>query len=81
MKTTPLFYKIIGWLGTFCIMSAYAFNSFGVIPSEGFIYAGFNLAGAIMLGIRVYLDRNWANVFLEVFFGVVALISIARLLI
>jgi hypothetical protein len=80
MKKIPLFLVIIGWIGTTCIMTAYALNSFGIIPSIGFWYPFINLIGAILLGIRVYVDRNWANVSLEVFFAVVAIISLARLL-
>ena len=79
MKKVSLLLRILGWLGTTCIMTAYALNSFGVISSEGFWYAGVNLSGAIMLGIRVYADRNWANVALEVFFALVAIISLIRL--
>lgn len=80
MKKISPFLVVLGWLGTICIMTAYALNSFGVIPSEGFWYAGMNLIGSMMLGIRVYYDRNWANLSLEVFFWLVALISLIRLL-
>lgn len=77
--TTPL--RIMGWIGTLCIMAAYALNSFGIIPSIGFWYPFVNLVGAILLGIRVYYDRNWANLSLEVFFAVVAIVALIRLVI
>ncbi len=77
-KISPLL-RVIGWIGTFCIMTAYALNSFGIIPSLGFWYPFINLIGALLLGIRVYADKNWANVTLEVFFGVVAIVSLLRL--
>jgi hypothetical protein len=79
IQVTP-FLRILGWFGTTCIMTAYALNSFGIIPSLGFWYPFINLIGALTLGIRVYADRNWANVTLEVFFFVVALIALIRLL-
>lgn len=70
--------NIIGWLGTIGLFSAYILNIFGLIPSTGIVYAAVNLVAATFLGIRVYVDRNWSNLILEIFFGLVALISLVR---
>lgn len=61
------------------LIVAYALNSFGVIPSQGFLYPFLNLLSAILLGIRVYADRNYANTVLEIFWGAVAIIALLNL--
>lgn len=70
--------QIIGWAGTCILFTAYALNSLGFIESTGPIYGFSNLVAATLLGIRVYADRNWSNVALEVFFGTIAIITLIR---
>lgn len=81
MQKHPLLIQIIGWSGTAILMGVYALNSFGIIPSTGFWYPFGNLIAAILLGIRVFADRNYSNLILEIVFGAVALISLIRLFI
>jgi hypothetical protein len=78
MKKHKPIITIIGWSGTTILLAAYTLNSLGFIPSTGTIYGFSNLVAALFLGIRVYADRNWANVALEIFFGVVAIITLVR---
>lgn len=66
----------IGWVGTILIMLAYTLNAFSVIEAGGIIYPLINFFGAIFLGIRLYVAKIWANVFLEIFWGGIAIISI-----
>ncbi len=75
MKKTS-FIRIIGWSGTAVIIGAYAFNSFGVIESQGLLYPLLNLYAAVALGIRVYADKNYSNVVLELFWGSIAVVSL-----
>lgn len=72
------FITAIGWVGTVVLFTAYALNTWGIIESTGPIYGFSNLLAAILLGIRVYVDRNWSNLVLEIFFGVIAISSLAR---
>ena len=74
----PWYVYVVGWIGTTAILVAYGLNSFGIIPSVGLLYPSLNFFGAILLGIRVYADRNWSDITLEVFFGGVALVSLIR---
>lgn len=81
MKTTANNSKMIitiGWIGTVILFTAYALNSWGFIESTGPIYGFSNLIAAILLGIRVYADRNWSNLVLEIFFGFIAITSLIR---
>lgn len=69
---------VIGWIGTIILFAAYALNAWGIIESTGIIYSASNLVAATLLGIRVYVDRNWSNLALEIFFGFVAIVSLIR---
>lgn len=70
--------KIIGWIGTLLLMATYLLNILGVINAQSLVYLFFNLLAAFCLGMRVYKDRNYSNVFLEIFWAIVAIIGIIR---
>ena len=70
--------KIIGWAGTTLLILAFALNSWGYISAENLIYPILNLIAALLLAIRVWADKNWSNLFLEVFWGAIALVSIIK---
>lgn len=69
---------IIGWFGTIILFGAYTLNAWGFIDPTGLIYSISNLVAATLLGIRVFVDKNWSNVVLEIFFGIVAIVSLIR---
>lgn len=68
--------KVIGWTGTFFLIGAYALNSFGFLDSASVVYPLLNLLAAILLGIRVFADKNYSNLVLEIFWGAIAVIAI-----
>ncbi len=70
--------KIIGWAGTILLILAYGLNSLGYIESSNILYPILNLIAAILLAIRVWVDRNWSNLFLEAFWGAIAIVSIIK---
>jgi len=70
--------RVVGWIGTIILFTAYGLNSFGIIESTGPIYGFSNLIAAVLLGLRVLADKNWSNLVLEIFFGVIAIISLVR---
>ena len=72
------FLKSMGWIGTLFIITAYTLNSFGFLQTTDIAYPILNLLGAITAGIRIYYKKNWSNLFLEFFWGGVAIISIIR---
>lgn len=79
MKKHPAIIQIIGWSGTVVLIGAYALNSFGVLESRGLLYPLLNLFAAVSLGIRVWADRNYSNLILEIFWGGVACIAFLRI--
>jgi uncharacterized membrane protein YkvI len=70
--------RIIGWAGTILLIIAYSLNSLGYLDSQNLIYPIMNLVAALFLAIRVYVDRNWSNLFLEAFWGAIAVVSIIK---
>lgn len=70
--------KIIGWLGTLLLMATYMLNVFGVIQADSLSYLIPNLLAGVFLGIRVLKDKNYSNVFLEIFWITVTTIAIVR---
>ena len=73
-----VFLRVMGWIGTFFIILAYTLNSFGYVQVTDISYPVMNLIGAVAAGIRIYYKKNWSNLFLEFFWGAVAIISIIR---
>lgn len=78
MQKHSILTQTIGWTGTVVLMTVYALNSFGIISSTGFLYPFANLLAAVFLGIRVFADRNYSNLILEIVFGSIALIALIR---
>lgn len=70
--------KAIGWLGTAILIITYGFNSFGVISSVSLWYPLLNFIAAIFLGVRVFADKNYSNVVLEIFWAAIAALAIIR---
>ncbi len=70
--------KIIGWLGTLILMTPYTLNVLRVISAQSLVYLIPNLLAGVLLGVRVYNDRNYSNVLLEIFWIIVTLVAIVR---
>ena len=68
----------IGWLGTVLLFLTYGLNAWGYIDSTGVPYACMNIIAAVLLGIRVYADRNWSNLVLEIFWMSIGMISLLK---
>ncbi len=73
--------KTIGWIGTVLLIGVYGLNSLGYISSVSLWYPLLNLVAAICLGIRVYADKNYSNVILEVFWAGIAIFAIVKYMI
>lgn len=71
--------QIIGWVGTICIVAAYALVSSKKLDSTSRGYQVLNLVGAIAVGVSVYHGRVWSAVALQSIWGVIALYSLYRI--
>ena len=70
-------YSLIGFLGTACIIGAYAYLTLRDGPNP-FVLHGTNLAGAALLTISLLVHTNWPSLVLEGFWAAIALVGIAK---
>ena len=70
-------YSLIGFVGTACIIGAYAYLTLKDAPNP-FVLHGTNLAGAALLTISLLVHTNWPSLVLEGFWAAIALVGIAK---
>ncbi len=81
MSTATKTDNFIGWIGALSVVSAYIVLTFEFAEPKSFIYNILNFIGGTCLCYRVWIDRNYSNVFLEIIFIGVAVYALGRLLI
>jgi hypothetical protein len=72
-------YSIIGFVGTACIIGAYAYLTWVNEPNP-YILHGTNLMGAALLTISLLVHTNWPSLVLEGFWAAIAIFGIAKAL-
>ena len=71
--------SIVGFVGTACIIAAYAYLTFQDEPNP-FILHGTNLTGAALLTVSLLVHTNWPSLVLEGFWAAIALFGLAKAL-
>ena len=72
-------YSLIGFVGTACIIGAYAYLTWVDEPNP-YILHGTNLTGAALLTISLLVHTNWPSLVLEGFWAAIAIFGIAKAL-
>jgi len=72
-------YSLIGFVGTACIIGAYAYLTYVNEPNP-FILHGTNLAGAALLTISLLVHTNWPSLVLEGFWAAIAIFGLVKAL-
>lgn len=72
-------YSAIGFLGTACIIAAYAYLTYFDEPNP-YVLHGTNLAGAALLTISLLVHTNWPSLVLEGFWAAIAVFGIVKAL-
>ena len=72
-------YSLIGFVGTACIIGAYAYLTWLDEPNP-YILHGTNLTGAALLTISLLVHTNWPSLVLEGFWAAIAIFGIAKAL-
>ena len=70
-------YSFIGFIGTACIIGAYAYLTLKDEPNP-FILHGTNLAGAALLTISLIVHTNLPSLVLEGFWAAIAVVGLAK---
>ncbi len=69
----------VGWVGTFLIVLAYfLLVRYKKITEDSRIYQAMNLFGAVGVGINVFYQRAWPVVALQVVWGIIAIVALAK---
>ena len=68
--------NLIGWAGAFFILIAYFSLSFELVHSKDIAFNIINLIGGLLLAYRVWVDKNYSNLILEIAFILIALKSL-----
>ncbi|WP_228243701.1 permease [Porphyrobacter sp. GA68] len=68
---------LVGFIGTGCIIAAYAYLTFADAPSP-FVLHGTNLLGAALLTVSLMVHTNWPSLVLEGFWAAIALWGLAK---
>lgn len=72
-------YSLIGFVGTACIIAAYAYLTLVDEPNP-YILHGTNLVGAALLTISLLVHTNWPSLVLEGFWAAIALFGLWKAL-
>ena len=72
-------YSLIGFVGTACIIGAYAYLTWLDEPNP-YILHGTNLTGAALLTISLLVHTNLPSLVLEGFWAAIAMFGIAKAL-
>ena len=70
--------EIIGWIGTFLILTAYLLVSTERLKPKATAYILMNLFGAIFIGVNVFDNQAWPALALQIVWGAVAIISLTK---
>ena len=69
--------SIVGFVGTACIIGAYAYLTYKDEPNP-FILHGTNLTGAALLTVSLLVHTNWPSLVLEGFWAAIAIWGLAK---
>ena len=72
-------FSLIGFIGTACIIGAYAYLTFKDEPNL-YLLHGTNLTGAALLTISLLVHTNWPSLVLEGFWAAIAIFGLAKAL-
>jgi len=79
MDTAFDIYSLIGFVGTACIIAAYAYLTYVDQPNP-YLLHGTNLAGAALLTISLLVHTNWPSLVLEGFWAAIAIFGLVKAL-
>ena len=74
-----MFFDLIGWLGMIIVLIAYILLSSNKIKN-GYLYQILNLIAALFMAIGLFPKDAWFSFTLQVIWGIVAIIAIAKML-
>lgn len=71
--------QAIGWVGTFLLILAYYLVSNKKVSGTSSFYQLLNLFGALFVGVNVFYQQAWPAFTLQIIWGIIAIISLAKM--
>lgn len=79
MSDYKLLFDIVGWIGSFAVVLAYALNSYQKIKSDSYGFLILNLVGGLcLIAYTAYLTA-YANTFLNIVWVIIAIPALIKL--
>ena len=75
-----MIFDVLGWIGTILVLIAYGLLSINKIDN-GKVYQLINLIAALFMAIGLFPKNAWFSFSLQVIWGIIAMISIIKLII
>lgn len=73
-----MLFDIIGWIGMFLVLMAYALLSTNKIKN-GLLYQVLNLMAGILMAIGLYPKNAWFSFTLQIIWAIVAFVAIIKI--
>jgi len=70
-----VFIDILGWIGSACVVYAYAMNMYGKLNSNSILYFSLNILGSICLIINTYYHLAYPSMWVNIIWVILALIA------
>jgi hypothetical protein len=77
MKTEYIV-EAIGIAGAIEVLLAYGLNSYQKIKSDSWLFIILNLTGGVLLIVYSVYKEAWANMYINIFWVIIAVIAIAK---
>jgi hypothetical protein len=69
-------FDLLGWIGAFLLLLAYALVSFKKLAADSFAYQGLNVAASILLAINTLYHRAFPSSFVNIVWTFIAIFAI-----
>lgn len=79
MSDYKLLFDIIGWIGSFAVVLAYALNSYQKIKSDSYLFLFLNIIGGLCLIAYTAYYSAFANTFLNIVWVIIAIPALIKL--
>jgi hypothetical protein len=76
-----VFFNLVGWYGAVAVLGGYVLISFSVLQPLDLTYQLLNLSGSIGLGLICYYKRTYQPLFVNIVWGIIALLAIVNILV
>jgi hypothetical protein len=74
-------FDLLGWIGAFLLLLAYALVSFKKLAADSLAYQGLNVAASILLAINTIYHRAFPSSFVNIvwtFIAIFAILTVTR---